>query len=109
VVGGVRRVFKSAAYLAGARIYIWLPSERSTVGLRTTRYSPGKVRSGISGTRITALTPGAKANAWSYGTKTWVRVTLLRMHQNMKVLASTRAADVNRPMGDDPSNGAITR
>jgi hypothetical protein len=56
------------------------------------------------------LTPGAKPNAWSYGTKTWVRMTLLRMHQNMKVLpASTRAADVNRPMGDDPSNGAITR
>ena len=38
---------------------------------------PGNVRSGISGTRTTASTPGAKPNASSCGTKTWVRITLL--------------------------------
>jgi hypothetical protein len=41
---------------------------RNASAIRVT--SPGKVRSGISGTRITALTPGVSPNAWSCGTNT---------------------------------------
>src|SRR3982075_4317447 len=55
----------------------------NAVAIRVTL--PGKVRSGISGTRTTASIPGCSPNAASCGTNTWVRITLLCVIVNMNV------------------------
>src|ERR1700736_1322262 len=74
---------------------------------------PGKVRSGISGTCTTASTPGANPKAWSWGTLTWVRITLLCMMVNMNVplvaSACTSAPTSILRWVMTPSNGATTR
>src|SRR5713226_886630 len=55
----------------------------NAVAIRVTL--PGKVRSGISGTRTTASTPGPSPKASSCGTNTWVRMTSECIRVNMKV------------------------
>ena len=71
---------------------------------------PGNSRPGISGTRITASTPGATPNASSCGTQSWMRSVPLLVHEGEQKRAAGgvrlhETADVDVTLGDDAVEG----
>ena len=70
----------------------------NAVAIRVTL--PGKPRSGISGTRTTASTPGPSPKAWSWGTNTWVRITSGCISVNMKSTGCHQTAVVDVALCD---------